>query len=711
MREALRQRRRAALLVGVALIAAGLSTLACDQHLLRRIEQQTVDARYQVRGTDRSKTAAFVLVAIDPTTFNDFRTRHLHAHWPFPRRYDAQVIDRLHHAGARSIAFDVQYTEETNPTDDNALIEAAGRARDLVFSTNEVGEHGTTNVLGGAEVLRAVGARAGESQVINDSDGVVRRTQYETGGLESFGVAIAESVSGKAVSASRFGGATHPVPIDYAGPPGTVLSVSYSQVYAGRFPPGIFAGKTVIVGASDPTLQDLHQTPLGGTPMSGPEIQANIAATVLRGLPLQESAGSVTVLLIVLLALAIAGVGGRLGTLGVALSGAGALAVWALATQLAFDSGTVLDFSDPAASLMLATGGTVLVGLWADSRERLRLRNLFAADSEDVVQEVLSPTGPKPLEPTAIIAGYRIEHAVARGGMGVVYRATQLDLERPVALKLIAAERSQDAVFRSRFKLESRLAASIEHPNVIPIYEAGEDDGLLFIAMRLVEGVDLGQLLDDEGALEPLRAARLVAQLAGALDAAHNHGLVHRDVKPGNTLLTSDQPEHVYLTDFGVAKNIGAEAGVTTSEQWVGTIDYLAPEQIRGEAPRAGADIYALAGLLYSCLTGEVPFPRDSAPARLWAHINAPPPAPSAIRSELPAALDDVIARGMAKDSADRYSTAAELAEACATAVGIVPQVLEAKPVSPSAREASVERHAPTVISEQAPIKRGRAAK
>ena len=343
-------------------------------------------------------------------------------------------------------------------------------------------------------------------------------------------------------------------------------------------------------------------------------------------------------LLIVLLALLVWVAGLRLGTLGVALAGLGVFALWTLSTQLAFDSGTVLDYSDPVASLLLATGGTVLVGLWADSRERRRLRNLFAADATAVVEEVLAPPGPRPLEPTAIIAGYRIDRAIGRGGMGVVYRATQLALERPVAIKLIATERAQDPVFRARFERESLLAASIEHPNVIPVYEAGEDDGLLFIAMRLVEGTDLAELLDRAGALEPARTARLIGQLAGALDAAHAHGLVHRDVKPANILLTRGDPEHLYLTDFGVAKQIGAGAGegATQAGQWVGTLDYLAPEQIRGEAAGAGADIYALAGVLYHCLTGEVPYPRENDAAKLWAHVNAPPPAPSRVRPEPP---------------------------------------------------------------------------
>jgi serine/threonine protein kinase len=231
----------------------------------------------------------------------------------------------------------------------------------------------------------------------------------------------------------------------------------------------------------------------------------------------------------------------------------------------------------------------------------------------------------------------------------------------------------------------------------MPVYEAGDDDGLLFIAMRLGEGTDLARVLA-RGPLEPARAALLIGQLGAAVDAAHAHRLIHRDVKPANILLTSDQPEHLYLTDFGVAKQVGAGSGVTRAGEWVGTLDYLGPEQIRGELLSGAADIYAIAGVLYHCLTGEVPFPRDNDAAQLWAHVNAPPPAPSQLIASLPMAIDEVIAIGMAKDPALRFPSGAELARACAEALGVrIPAPAAEVPPQPVASSREV---APTVISE-----------
>jgi serine/threonine-protein kinase len=246
--------------------------------------------------------------------------------------------------------------------------------------------------------------------------------------------------------------------------------------------------------------------------------------------------------------------------------------------------------------------------------------------------------------------------------MGVVYRATQAGLGRTVALKVIAPGFADDDEFRKRFERESRLAASIEHPNVIPIHEAGEVDGVLFLSMRYVEGTDLRSLLDREGSLEPRRATRIVAQVAEALDAAHGAGLVHRDVKPGNILIAP--ADHAYLTDFGLTKRAASESALTKTGQFVGTVDYMAPEQVEGGRVDARSDVYALACVLYHLLTGRVPYEKPSDMARLYAHAHDPPPVPSAAEPTVPHALDEVIARGMAKDPRDRYQSAGDLGRA-----------------------------------------------
>ena len=265
----------------------------------------------------------------------------------------------------------------------------------------------------------------------------------------------------------------------------------------------------------------------------------------------------------------------------------------------------------------------------------------------------------------ATLAGYRIERRLGRGGMSVVYLAEDLALERKVALKILAPELSEDARFRERFRLESRLAASIDHPNVIPIYEAGEAGGQLYIAMRYVEGTDLRRLIDEGPALEPARAVELVAHVADGLEAAHSRGLVHRDVKPSNVLIASPgEHEHVYLADFGLTKTAETEAEAREVAQLSGTTDYVAPELVTEGGAGKAADVYALGCVLYETLTGQVPFPRSSELETLVAHIDEPVPKPSATRPELPRALDDVVGRAMAKDPDERYASAAELAAA-----------------------------------------------
>ena len=239
----------------------------------------------------------------------------------------------------------------------------------------------------------------------------------------------------------------------------------------------------------------------------------------------------------------------------------------------------------------------------------------------------------------SVLGDFRIDDEIGRGGMGVVYRAAQLSLERPVALKVISEALSDREGFRERFERESRLAASLDHPNIIPVYAAGEHDGVLFIVMRYVDGTDLRALLAAEGAFDPARAAGVIAQVASALDAAHERGLVHRDVKPANILVAArGGGEHTYLTDFGLTKRTASDSGLTAAGEWVGTLDYVAPEQLRGESVDGRADVYALGCVLYELLTGQVPFVRDDDIAKLWAHISDPAPVAARARARTPRA-------------------------------------------------------------------------
>jgi hypothetical protein len=265
-------------------------------------------------------------------------------------------------------------------------------------------------------------------------------------------------------------------------------------------------------------------------------------------------------------------------------------------------------------------------------------------------------------------AGYRIEHVAGRGGMGVVYCATDPGLDRPVALKVIAPPLAGNAEFRRRFTIESRVAASLDHPNVIPIYQAGEAEGVMFLAMRYVDGHDLRSLVCDGSRLSPERAAGITAQIAAALDAAHEAGLVHRDVKPANVLVTSR--DHVYLMDFGLTKRLAVEHDATGSGRLLGTLNYVAPEQIRGEQIGPYTDVYALGGTLFQMLTGRVPFPLDTEEGRLWAHLSEPAPAPSTACEDVPTAFDSVVHRAMSKDPKDRFPSAGELGDAAMAALG-----------------------------------------
>ena len=271
------------------------------------------------------------------------------------------------------------------------------------------------------------------------------------------------------------------------------------------------------------------------------------------------------------------------------------------------------------------------------------------------------------LAPGTEFAGYRIERTLGRGGMGVVYLAEHERLKRKVALKVLAPELADDERFRERFIRESELAASLDEPNVLPVYDAGEHDGNLFIAMRYVDGTDLRGLID-ESPLALDDALTVVDGVARALDAAHAKGLVHRDVKPANILIVrsngSRAIEHVYLTDFGLTKRSTSRSGLTGTGVFVGTLEYAAPEQFEGKPLGPATDVYSLGCVLFECLVGEPPFRRGQDAAVMYAHLHDPPPSATARRPELPRGVDQVIEKAMAKRPVDRFATAGELAAA-----------------------------------------------
>jgi hypothetical protein len=302
------------------------------------------------------------------------------------------------------------------------------------------------------------------------------------------------------------------------------------------------------------------------------------------------------------------------------------------------------------------------------------------------------------LGPGSNLGDFVIQSVAGRGGMGVVYRARQKHPDRIVALKVISAELAEDSQFRTRFQAEAAIAAQIEHPNVIPVYAVGEVDGTLFIAMRFVDGMDLRALLAEEGRLEPERTASIIDQVAQALDAAHAHGLVHRDVKPANILVASSGGrEHTYLSDFGLTRRITGSTALTRTGAFLGTIDYVAPEQARGERVDGRADVYSLGCVLFQCLTGTVPFPVDNELGKLYAHSSQPAPSVLDRKPDLPVAFDAVVSRAMSKSPDERYQSAGDLGRATVAASS-------GGPISLAERTVAVGAAAPqTAGSDPAP--------
>jgi len=275
------------------------------------------------------------------------------------------------------------------------------------------------------------------------------------------------------------------------------------------------------------------------------------------------------------------------------------------------------------------------------------------------------------IEIGGVLAGFRIERLLGSGAMGAVYLSEDVHLRRKVAVKVLAPELAADERFRKRFLVESQLAASLDHPNIVPIYAAGEEGGLLYLAMRYVEGYDLRDLVDSTpGGLDPAQAVRLLGPVADALDAAHALGLVHRDVKPANVIVAAES-EQPYLCDFGLARHATSAESLTGTQGFIGTIAYIAPEQIASGNVDARADVYSLGCVLFECLTGTPPFSRDSDLRVIFAHVNEPPPLLTAARPELPPQIDAVVQKALAKEPDERYSTCSELLTDAAAALQV----------------------------------------
>jgi adenylate cyclase len=386
------RRRKTAMLIVAAVLAGGVGVLAYATNLLRRSELQTIDARFSIRGT-QSAPSGVVLVGIDPSTFQELTNHHMHSEFPFPRHYDAEVIDHLRVAGAKVIAMDMEFTHPTDEEDDDALFEAVGRAHGkVVLGTTEVGKAGSTLILGGNEHLHEVGARPAEVRLHEDSDGTIRRFEYSYEDLGSFAVVTAETATGHHVRRSLFKGGT--LPIDFAGPPGTVNEISYWSVLRNNFSRGAVRGKIVIVGATSPVLQDVHATATSGKEtMSGPEIWANATATLLQGTPLKDAPGWLNTLLIAVLGAVV-----PLGSLQLrprrAMLSSLALAIaFTIAVQVAFDSGLIASYVYPLLALATGTVGTLAILYLSETVERERVRSIFSRFvPAEVVDQVLAST-------------------------------------------------------------------------------------------------------------------------------------------------------------------------------------------------------------------------------------------------------------------------------------------------------------------------------
>ena len=456
--------------------AVALTLLTFGFGVLNDLDRQTVDARFQIRGTELNR-GDVVVVKIDDVTFDELQQQ-----WPFPRSMHAKVLDRIRAGHPRAIAYDVQFTEPTTPAQDDALIKAVGRNRGrIVLSTTEVGPHGTTGIFGGGSILQRIGAKAGNGNFQVDPGGIVRRLPYETNGLKSLSIVTAETVLGRPIPRSKLGGKK--AWIDFAGPPDTIPAVSFSHVLRGQVPPSTFRNKIVVIGATAPSLQDIHPVSTGSG-MAGPEVQANAIWTALHGFPLQSVPTAIDVLLIVLLGLLAPAISFRARPLYAVSAAVVAGGLFCLAAQFAFEHGWIVSVVYPLMALALGTAGSLGSHYLVTAVERERVRDVFSRFiPEGIIDEVLARTdrdlrlGGQKLTATVLFCDLR----------GFTTVAEHLDAAEVIQILNFYLGEMSDAILDHGGTLVSFMGDGIMAVFGAPIERADHADQALAAAREMVD--------------------------------------------------------------------------------------------------------------------------------------------------------------------------------------------------------------------------------
>jgi len=634
-----------------------LALLVHATGLLAAVEDASVDERFRLRPA--VAPADVVIVALDERSLDLLGERP-----PIPRSLHGRLLDRLRSFEPLVIAYDVQFTEPTSSEEDEALYDAVSRARPVVLATADVTEDGNTRVFGSTANAERAGGTVASSRLPFARGGLYRRVQRSVAGLESFAFAAARAA--RQSPAPGVGG--DGLLIDYAGPPGTVRTVSFADVLDGRVAASTLRAKAVVVGVTASSQGDRHRTPTASDDlMAGVEVQANALSTVLRGMPLRDAPAITTFGLIALLATLGHTLAGRLAPAWLVAGTVAVLAAIAVGSYVAFRAGVIVQVAAPAVAVLI---GVTVGGIARELRARRRehaIRALLGrlAGGRDV-DDLLARVRDEELvllSAGARFGDYEVDRALGVGGMSVVHRARHIPSGRLVALKVLSARLGDRPEMRDRFIREAQTGSALEHAAVVSILEGGEIAGRPYIAMRLIEGGTLADLVGTP-ALTATRTLELLAPIADALDHAHRSGVIHRDVKPSNVLVDGDGCP--YLADFGIAHLLDATRMTT---DFVGTPAYTAPEQVRGEHLSGACDQYALACVLFECLTERLPFPDSTVVGLMQAHLVQPPPPASSFAPGLGQRIDGVLARGLAKKPDERHPSCSVLIAAASAAL------------------------------------------